>query len=334
MTKQPLLAVEGLEIVIRRKDKLTPVVRQLSFTIEQGEIFGLVGESGCGKTLTCLSILNLLPSGIDKAAGNIRLNGTNLGELSREGWRRLRGDKVALIAQNPMSAFNAIRTIGDHFTETLLAHGKSDTRAARETAIAYLTRVGLPDAPLLLRQYPFELSGGMLQRVIIAIALAQKPDLIIADEPTTALDATSQVQILDLLAEVRREFGTSILLISHDLGVIARLADSVAVMFGGQIVEQATVAALFAQPLHPYTQALMNARRSIGLARRQRLPLSLARPATTIKTSLVTTGCGFAGRCPHVNGACRLLLPGQAENYAGSHWVHCRNVAGSQREAL
>ncbi|MGL5515105.1 MAG: ATP-binding cassette domain-containing protein, partial [Sporomusa sp.] len=167
MTKQPLLAVEGLEVVIRRKEKLTPVVRQLSFKIEQGEIFGLVGESGCGKTLTCLSLLNLLPSGIDKAAGNIQLNGTNLGELSREEWRRLRGDKVALIVQNPMSAFNAIRTIGDHFTETLLAHGKADTRAARETAITYLTRVGLPDASLLLRQYPFELSGGMLQRVII-----------------------------------------------------------------------------------------------------------------------------------------------------------------------
>lgn len=333
MTKHPLLAVEGLDIVIRHKDKLIPVVRQLSFKIEQGEVFGLVGESGCGKTLTCLSLLNLLPSGIDKVAGSISLNGISLEGLSREEWRQLRGDKVALIVQNPMSALNAIRTIGDHFTETLLAHGKTDIRAARETAIAYLMRVGLPDAPLLLRQYPFELSGGMLQRVIIAIALAQKPDLIIADEPTTALDATSQVQILDLLAEVRREFGTSILLISHDLGVIARLADSVAVMFGGQIVEQATVAELFARPLHPYTQALMNARRSIGLARRQRVPLSLVRPAAA-KACFVATGCGFAERCPYVSAACRLMLPGQAETYDGSHWVRCRNTADSPREAL
>lgn len=271
MAKQPLLGVEDLEVIISRKDKVIPIVRQISFHIDKGEIFGLVGESGCGKTMTCLSILNLLPTGIQKTGGRIQLEGKNLEGLSTAEWRKLRGDRIALIMQNPMSAFDAIRTIGDHFIETLLAHGKTDTKAARKIAINYLERVGLPDAGLLLHQYPFELSGGMLQRVIIAIALAQKPDLIIADEPTTALDATSQVQILDLLAEVRCEFGTSILLISHDLGVIARLADSVAVMCKGQFVEQASVCELFFKPCHPYTQSLMAARRSIGLLRNRRL---------------------------------------------------------------
>lgn len=271
MAKQRLLMVEGLEVVLRRKDKVVPIVQKISFDIGKGEIFGLVGESGCGKTMTCLSILNLLPVGIHKTGGRIELAGESLEGLTTDEWRKLRGDRIALIMQNPMSAFDPIRTIGDHFIETLLAHGNTYRKAAAKIAVEYLERVGLPDAGLLLRQYPFELSGGMLQRVIIAIALAQKPDLIIADEPTTALDATSQVQILDLLAEVRREFGTSILLISHDLGVIARLADSVAVMYRGQFVEQASVCELYSEPRHPYTQALMNARQSLGLLRNRRL---------------------------------------------------------------
>ncbi|BBB89378.1 MAG TPA: ABC transporter ATP-binding protein [Methylomusa anaerophila] len=265
MKKQPLLAVEGLEIVIRRKEQVVPVVRNLSFQIDKGAVFGLVGESGCGKTMTCLAVLNLLPAGIMQTGGQIQINGKSLGSLSSAEWRQLRGDRIALIMQNPMSAFDAICTIGDHFIETLLAHGKTDTKVARATAIEYLTRVGLPDAGLLLRQYPFELSGGMLQRVIIAIALAQKPDLIIADEPTTALDATSQVQILDLLAGVRRDFGTSILLISHDLAVIARLADEVAVMCDGQIVEQAPAGELFTAPQHAYTKLLLKARSGLNL---------------------------------------------------------------------
>ncbi|HWR09017.1 ABC transporter ATP-binding protein [Sporomusa sp.] len=327
MTKQPLLAVEGLEVIIKRKETVMPVLQQLSFQIEQGEVFGLVGESGCGKTLTCLSILNLLPAGISQTGGHIRLAGTSLDGLATAKWRELRGDRIALIMQNPMSAFDAIRTIGDHFIETLLAHGKTDTRAAQVAAIEYLERVGLPEARLLLRQYPFELSGGMLQRVIIAIALAQQPDLIIADEPTTALDATAQVQILDLLAEVRREFGTSILLISHDLGVIARLADSVAVMFGGQIVEQASVSELFAQPLHPYTQSLMNARNRIGLPRRKRLSLL---PAAAIEASSSASGCGFSGRCPRVSPVCRITFPKQVTANASGHWVRCLDINGAQ----
>jgi ABC-type dipeptide/oligopeptide/nickel transport system ATPase component len=271
MAKQPLLSVEDMEIAIRQKEQLLPLIRKLSFQIAKGEIFGLVGESGCGKTMTCLSILNLLPVGIMRTGGQIRLGGTSLDSLTSSQWRELRGDRIGLIMQNPMSAFDAIRTIGDHFIETLLSHGKTNTQEARTIAIEYMAKVGLPEPGLLLRQYPFELSGGMLQRVIIAIALAQQPDLIIADEPTTALDATSQVQILDLLAGVRREFGTSILLISHDLGVIARLADEVAVMQAGQFVEQAAVQELFAHPRHPYTQALLNARNSISLARKRRL---------------------------------------------------------------
>ena len=268
--KQPLLAVENLEVAVRKQDRLLSIVRKLTFQIAKGEIFGLVGESGCGKTMTCMAILNLLPAGMIRTGGQIHLAGKSLDNLTSGQWRELRGDRMALIMQNPMSALDAIRTIGDHFVETLLAHGKTDIRAARIMAEEYLTRVGLPDAGLLLSQYPFELSGGMLQRITVAIALAQQPDLIIADEPTTALDATSQVQILDLLAEVRREFGTSILLISHDLGVIARLADSVAVMQGGQIVEQAPAAELFARPRHAYTELLLNARRSINLPHKRR----------------------------------------------------------------
>ncbi len=327
MGKQPLLAVESLQIIIKHTEQAVPVVHQLSFQIGQGEIFGLVGESGCGKTLTCLSILNLLPAGVARTGGQIQLAGENLDALTAAKWRQLRGDRIALIMQNPMSAFDAIRTIGDHFIETLLAHGKTDRRAAKETAIEYLARVGLPEPGLLLRQYPFELSGGMLQRVIIAIALAQQPDLIIADEPTTALDATSQIQILDLLADVRREFGTSMLLISHDLGVIARLADSVAVMYGGQIVEQAAVADLFAQPLHPYTQSLLSARNSIGLPRRKRLS---AVAAAANEAACSTAGCGFSGRCPRVSPACRVTFPGKVTANTGGHWVRCLDITSTQ----
>ncbi|WP_211289672.1 Oligopeptide transport ATP-binding protein OppD [Sporomusa silvacetica DSM 10669] len=331
MMKQSLLSVESLEIVLRRKDKVVPVVGKVNFQIDKGEIFGLVGESGCGKTMTCLSILNLLPVGMQKVGGHIQLAGKNLEGLSTAEWRKLRGDRIALVMQNPMSAFDAIRTIGDHFVETLLAHGKTDKKAARQTAVEYLSRVGLPDANLLLRQYPFELSGGMLQRVIIAIALAQKPDLIIADEPTTALDATSQIHILDLLAKVRREFGTSILLISHDLGVIARLADSVAVMYGGQFVEQAPVCELFAQPLHPYTQLLMNARSSIGLPRRKRLSLL---SAAAIEMYSSASGCGFARLCPKVSPECLVTAPKKSDANVSGHWVRCLNVNNEQQEVV
>lgn len=331
MAKQPLLSVEDLEVVIRQNDNVVPIVRKISFQIDKGEIFGLVGESGCGKTMTCLSILNLLPAGMHKVGGHRWVAGKDLDGLSTAEWQKLRGDRIALIMQNPMSAFDAIRTIGDHFIETLLAHGKTDTKVARATAVEYLERVGLPETRLLLRQYPFELSGGMLQRVIIAIALAQKPDLIIADEPTTALDATSQVQILDLLAKVRREFGTSILLISHDLGVIARLADSVAVMYGGQFVEQASVCELFAQPLHPYTRSLMNARCSIGLPRKKRRPL---RQTALLEMDNSTVGCGFVGYCPKVSPECRITVPEKAYANPGGHWVRCLNVASTQQEVV
>jgi len=267
-----LLEVRGLTIAFPAafsgKQGWRPVVRDVSLTIERGEIFGLVGESGSGKTLTALAIPGLLPPAARLMAGSIRLHGPEgaielLGLLPRE-LRRIRGGRVGLVFQEPATALNPAYTIGFQIVEAVRAHRQVTSREARDEAVRLLDRVALPDARRRLDDYPHQLSGGQRQRVMIAMALAGGPDLLLADEPTTALDVTLQAQILELLEDLRRDLGLSVLLITHDLGVVAETCDRVAVMHAGEIVEEAAVETLFRAPAHPYTRELLAAVPRLG----------------------------------------------------------------------
>jgi oligopeptide/dipeptide ABC transporter ATP-binding protein len=268
------------------------VVDGVSLTICRGETLGLVGESGSGKSVTALSIVRLVtpPGRIDR--GRIELDGTNLLELGPEAMRRLRGRRIGFVFQEPMVALNPVYTIGYQIRETLSVHGLARGRAARERAIALLDAVRIPDARRRAGEYPHQLSGGLRQRAMIALAIAAEPDLLIADEPTTALDATVQAEILDLLREMRRSLNLSLLLITHDLGVIAEMADRVAVMYAGRIVEQAPAAAILRTPAHPYTRALLACVQDHPGAR----PIAI--PGMVPPPGRLPPGCAFAPRCP------------------------------------
>jgi peptide/nickel transport system ATP-binding protein len=256
----PLLRVEHLTTVFDLPGGTVAAVDDVSFDIREGETLGIVGESGSGKSVTAFSIMRLVQPPGRVAGGAIVFKGRNLLQLSERDMQRVRGAEISLIFQEPMTALNPVFTIGDQLRETLLVHGKASRRDARTRAIELLQAVKIPDAAGRLGDYPHQLSGGQRQRVLIAMALACKPSLVIADEPTTALDVTIQAQILDLLREMKAAFNLSLMLITHDLGVIAETADRVAVMYAGRIVEQAPVRDIFHQPQHPYTRGLLAAR--------------------------------------------------------------------------
>ena len=255
----PLLAVSGLEISFLSPSGWRSVVRGVSFDVARGEIVGLVGESGSGKTLTSLAVLDLVPPPGRVMAGRILLEGTDLLTLPPREMRQVRGGRVAMVFQEPATALNPVYSIGFQITEALRAHRRLARRAAREQAVRLLERVAIPDARRRLGDYPHQLSGGQRQRVMIAMALAGEPDLLLADEPTTALDVTLQAQILELLMDLRAELGLSVLLVTHDLGVVAETCDRVVVMKDGEIVETAGVMELFRAPAHPYTRELLAA---------------------------------------------------------------------------
>ncbi|WP_199614241.1 ABC transporter ATP-binding protein [Paenibacillus alkalitolerans] len=244
------------------------LVHGIDFELRPGRVLGLVGESGSGKTMTCLSIMQLHDRKTMCVEGGIRLNGRELNGLRAEEMRRIRGKEMGFIMQNPMNAFSPVFSIGNQFVETIRAHTAFSKKQSLELAASALQDVNLPDPFMLMRKYPFELSGGMLQRAMIALAMCLRPSLIIADEPTTALDTANQLQVLCLLERIRTEYGTAILLISHDLGVIAEMADEVAVMQRGEIVEKADVYELFDHPKHPYTKQLMEARPTLQMNER------------------------------------------------------------------
>ncbi|WP_339306119.1 ABC transporter ATP-binding protein [Paenibacillus sp. FSL L8-0435] len=262
-----VLEVRGLQVNLRTAEGSVPLLEPIDFELKKGRVFGLVGESGSGKTVTCNALLHLLDPRRMEVSGSIRLNGRELGSLSGEEMRRIRGKEIGFIMQNPMNAFTPVYTIGSQFIETLRTHSGMSKVAARERAIAALADMNLPEPAKLMKRYPFQLSGGMLQRVMIAISMCLRPALVIADEPTTALDVVNQFKVLQELERLRTEYGTSILLISHDLGVISQMADEVAVMQKGRIVEQADVYQLFDHPQHEYTRMLLNARPSVSLGR-------------------------------------------------------------------
>ncbi|WP_214855813.1 ABC transporter ATP-binding protein [Exiguobacterium sp. s130] len=251
---KPILAVDGL--TVRTKQQVT-LIEGVTFSIQPGQILGLVGESGCGKTVTSLALMRLLNPQTTDVTGDIRLNGKSILSLSERAVRSIRGGEIAFIMQNPMSAFTPVYSIGHQMIETIQTHSRCSKREAKQQAMTALEEVNLTDAARLLKAYPFELSGGMLQRIMIALAVALRPSVLIADEPTTALDVFNQKTVLELLERMRATYGTAMLLISHDLGVIAELADDVLVMQQGRIVEQADVFELFDRPQHPYTQSLL-----------------------------------------------------------------------------
>ncbi|MFL0475739.1 nickel import ATP-binding protein NikD [Priestia sp. 179-F W1.4 NHS] len=260
-----VLQVRDLHVQLKTKNGVTDLVQDINFELKTGKILGLIGESGCGKTITSMSILQLLNPKETTIEGSIMLKGQELNGLIEKEMRKIRGKDIAFIMQNPMNAFTPVFTIGHQFVETIRSHTNWNKKQATELAIESMKQVNLPDPDKLLKYYPFQLSGGMLQRVMIAIAASLHPAIIIADEPTTALDVNNQKKVLRHLDKVRSDYGSAILLISHDLGVIAEMADEVAVMQHGKIVEKADVFQLFDAPQHEYTKKLLNARPKIYL---------------------------------------------------------------------
>ncbi|MFY7961253.1 MAG: ABC transporter ATP-binding protein, partial [Elsteraceae bacterium] len=254
-----LLEVENLQTHFRTPDGVNRAVDGVSFSVEAGETLAIVGESGCGKSVTSMSILRLIQEPPGKIAGSIKFDGRELLDLSEEEMQKIRGNEISMIFQEPMTSLNPVLTVGWQIAETVRLHQGLDRKAAEARAVETLTLVGIPEPARRAREYPHQLSGGMRQRVMIAIALACNPKLLIADEPTTALDVTIQAQILDLMADLKSRVGAAIVLITHDLGVVAEVAERVVVMYAGRKVEEAKVGPLFAHPRHPYTQGLLGA---------------------------------------------------------------------------
>src|SRR6476660_465363 len=302
---KPLLEVEDLRTYFFTRDAVVRAVDGVSLHVAEGETLAIVGESGCGKSVTSLSILRLLASPPGRVvSGSIRFQGVDLLGLDESAMRRIRGNDISMIFQEPMTSLNPVLTIGRQIAETLTLHQGLDRRAALRRAVEMLRLVHIPEAQRRISQYPHQLSGGMRQRVMIAMALACNPKLLIADEPTTALDVTIQAQILDLMRGLKQKIDAAIVLITHDLGVVAEMAQRVVVMYAGRKVEEAGVDDLFARPRHPYTRGLMNSmpRLGAGHGARQRLQ-EIPGMVPSLREPLV--GCAFAARCGHAVDGCR-----------------------------
>jgi peptide/nickel transport system ATP-binding protein len=291
--ERPLLEVRGLHTSFHTRDGVVRAVDGIDFTVDRGEIMGLVGESGCGKSVTSLSIMRLIASPGRIEAGEVLFDGKDLLTLRADEMRRLRGNQIAMIFQQPTSSLNPVWDVGRQIGEVLELHRNMTRRAARGRAAELLKMVGIPDPDRRLRAFPHELSGGMAQRIMIAMALACEPELLIADEPTTALDVTIQAQILDLIRTLRDETGTAVILITHDLGVVAETCDRVAVMYAGEIVEQTDVTTLFRRPLHPYTRGLIGSIPVVGDLREELAVI----PGNVPNLIDLPKGCRFAPRC-------------------------------------
>jgi peptide/nickel transport system ATP-binding protein len=306
----PLLSVDDLSITFQSLPNGLPLIDRISLNLSPGRTLCLVGESGCGKSLVSLAIMGLLPRPAAKIlGGRIALDGENLLDASPERLSDLRGDRMAMIFQEPMTSLNPAFTIGDQVAEAVMRHRGVAAAEARRAALDVLKRVRIPAAEARLDSYPHQMSGGMRQRVMIAMALVNQPKLLIADEPTTALDVTIQAQILRLIHDLQRENGTAVLLVTHDLGVVAEMADDVAVMYAGRIVEVGPTASIFGDPQHPYTIGLMGSLPSIGrrLGRLASIPGAVPPPARWL------AGCRFATRCPFADARCRAEAPALAD---------------------
>jgi peptide/nickel transport system ATP-binding protein len=317
----PLLELRRLAVSFATDDGTVHAVDGIDLSLARGRTLGLVGESGCGKSVTSLAIMGLLPPENSKVGGEVRFEGRDLLTLDADTIRDLRGARLAMIFQEPMTSLNPAYTVGDQIVEAIQRHQGLSAADARVRAIEMLRIVRIPSPERRVDDYPHKLSGGMRQRAMIAMALACGPDLLIADEPTTALDVTIQAQILDLMRGLRRDTGTAIILITHDLGVVAEMADDVAVMYAGQIVERAPVRDLFARPEHPYTVGLLGSIPRLD-DKRERLPSIEGRVPDMTRPP---EGCRFAARCPFVEPACRAAAPPLIE-VAPGHLTRCRRA--------
>jgi peptide/nickel transport system ATP-binding protein len=312
-----VLQVEELAVTFGGR---TAAVRGASFTVEKGETHCIVGESGCGKSVTALAVMSLLARGGHRTAKCLSFAGTDLATLSDREMARIRGNRMAMIFQEPMTSLNPAFTVGSQMAEVLTRHKGASRAAALERAVELMGRVGITAPELRLGQFPHQLSGGLRQRVMIAMALMCEPELLIADEPTTALDVTVQAQILRLLASLKRDFGLAILLITHDLGIVARIADRVSVMYAGEVVERATTADLFRAPRHPYTRGLLSCVPVPGQVRRDR-PLGSI-PGVVPSITPGFAGCAFRSRCTHADASCADAIPRRSAGAA--HDYLCR----------
>ncbi len=313
-----LLDVEGLKTYFLTEAGTARAVDSVSFSISGGQVIGIVGESGCGKSVTALSIMRLVPPPGVVAGGEVRFSGKDLLRLPEKAMEEIRGNEISMIFQEPMTSLNPVFRIGDQISEVLLRHKKITRREAQEQTLDLLRQVGIPSPEIAEREYPHKLSGGMRQRVMIALAIACRPRLIIADEPTTALDVTIQAQILDLLDSLRQAHGMAILLITHDLGVIAETCEEVLVMYTGRVVERAAVGKLFENPLHPYTQGLMRSvpGRANGKGRLDTIP------GVVPSLLALPSGCKFNSRCPYSFDRCFREEP-ELTAPPGGHPVRC-----------
>ena len=327
MTQQ--LNVKNLVVDLQTESGMARAVDALDLTLQKGQTFALVGESGCGKSMTALSLLRLLPDNAVIQSGQVKLSDVDVFQLSENQMRSIRGRRISIIFQEPSTSLNPVMTVGDQILEVISQHTSLKGEAARGRALEWLTKVGLPEPARRMGSYPFEMSGGQLQRVMIAIALAAEPDLLIADEPTTALDVTIQAQILDLLKSLQKERGMAMLLITHDLAVVSGMADQVALMYAGQIVEVASAADFFVRPLHPYAKLLLQALPGEDLRGRQLAAIHGTVPALT----QVFQGCRFALRCPYQTESCvekSVNMTALSEN----HHVRCVRVQDVGLQAL
>jgi peptide/nickel transport system ATP-binding protein len=321
----PVLEVSGLNTVFHTRGGLVHAVRDISFSVDAGETLAIVGESGCGKTITALSLMRLIPEPPGEiVSGSVKVDGTDLLRLDEAAMRDMRGSRIAMIFQEPMTALNPLLTIGRQIVEMVILHDKLSRRAARDRAVEMLRHVRIPEPERRAREYPHQMSGGMRQRAMIAMALACRPKILIADEPTTALDVTIQAQILDLIGDLRREFGTAVVLITHDLGVVAETANRVIVMYAGRKVEEAPVRELFANPMHPYMTGLLASIPKVGSARgllgmEERL---IEIPGIVPPLSDLPVGCAFNPRCTRAEDVCREAVPG-FEMKRPDHFAAC-----------
>ena len=327
-----LLEVDGLKTYFFTRDGVVRAVDGVSFSVERGETLAIVGESGCGKSVTSLSILRLIASPPGRTVGGrVRFEGTDLLELPEEAMRKIRGNAISMIFQEPMTSLNPVLTIGHQIAEVLTLHRGLSKEDGRRRAIEMLRLVHIPEPERRVQQYPHELSGGMRQRVMIAMALACEPRLLIADEPTTALDVTIQAQILDLMRELKKRTGAAIVLITHDLGVVAEMAERVVVMYAGRKVEEAPVTELFARPRHPYTRGLLDSIPKLSGGRRGAVRLTeIAGMVPSLVEPII--GCAFAPRCAYATARCRSEYPPLEEKLAG-HRVACWESERMMQEA-
>ncbi|MFC4115776.1 ABC transporter ATP-binding protein [Nonomuraea zeae] len=317
-----LLEITDLRVGFKTEDGLVQAVRDISLTLDEGEILALCGESGCGKSVTAMSVPRLLPPGTTQLSGSIKLDGRELTTLPEQEMRKVRGKTVSVVFQEPMTSLNPSFTVGYQIAEVLRRHERLSRQAAAKRAVELLELVGIPAPARRMKEYPHQLSGGMRQRVMIAIAVACSPRVLIADEPTTALDVTIQAGVLDVFRDLRDRLGTAVILITHDLGVVADIADRAVVMYAGRAVEQAPVAELFANPRHPYTLGLMKALPSAAVnGRLAEIPGMVPSPLSD------PDECAFQDRCPHAQADCRLSRP-KLERQAADHLAACFHPGG------